>query len=126
MSHANNLNHDAGKILNTCHCLTKRINHNYDRHELLIEVHRIHACTKYPSLQPGVVTRWGLYYREATKFNCGRHAVDEALKRFLVEDGCDQVLLKETIMMVSPNILSVMMSGRCCLDIRIHWIVSTN
>ena len=91
--HVGNLNPVSGEILNKCHRLTERIHRKRARRDEVEAVHRAKKRTKYPSIQPGVVTRWGSYHKESTTFNCVRHDVDEALKNLLAEGGCDNDLL---------------------------------
>ena len=49
---------------------------------------------KYSSIQPGVVTRWGSYQKEASIFNCKRHDLHESLHNMLDDGGCDNDLMK--------------------------------
>ena len=57
-------------------------------------VHKANKRTKYPSIQPGVVTRWGSYQKEAKIFNCKRHDLHESLHNMLNDGGCDNDLMK--------------------------------
>ena len=90
--HVGNLNPVSGEILNKCHRLTERIHRKRARGDEVEAVHRAKKRTKYPSIQPGVVTRWGSYHKESTTFNCVCHNVNEALKNLLAEGGCDRDL----------------------------------
>ena len=92
--HKDNLNPESGEILNKCHRLTERIHRKRARRDEVEAVHRAKKRTKYPSIQPGVVTRWGSYHEEATRFNCIHHDVDEALENNFKEEGCDYDQLK--------------------------------
>ena len=56
-------------------------------------VHKANKRTKYPSIQPGVVTRWGSYQKEASIFNRKRHDLHQSLHNMLDDGGCDNELM---------------------------------
>ena len=80
---------DKGDRVNMCHHLTERTDCKHDHPQMVIEVHNKRNRTQYPSLQPGIVTRWWSYHQKAATCNCVRHDVDEALKQLLAESGRD-------------------------------------
>lgn len=92
--HVENLNPTAGEILKKCHRLSERIHRKRPRRDAVVAVHKARKRTKYPSIQPGVVTRWGSYQKEAGIFNCTRHDLHQSLHDMLDEGGCDNGLMK--------------------------------
>ena len=77
-----------------CHRLWEQIHRKRDRRDAVVAVHKANKRTKYPSLQPGVVTHWGSYQKETSNIKCTRHDLHESLHNMLDEGGCDNDLTK--------------------------------
>ena len=92
--HTDNLNPEAGEILKKCHRLSERIHRKRARRDAVVEVHKAKKRSKYPSIQPGVVTAWSSYQKEAGTFNCKRHDLHESLHKMLDVGGCDNDLMQ--------------------------------
>ena len=92
--HVENLNPTAGEILKKCHRLSERIHRKRARRDAVVAVHKLRKRTKWPSIQPGVCTRWGSYQEEAYNFNCTHHDLDQSMHDMLDEGGCDEDLMK--------------------------------
>ena len=84
----------AGEIFKKNYDLSEQIHQKHDRREAVVAVHKAKKRTKYPSIQPGVVTRGDSYQKEAGIFNCKRHDLHKSLHKMLDVGGCDNDLMQ--------------------------------